>query len=140
MKALKLLELLFALIILTSCAQMNPLVIAPKGIASHDHEALVQHYENLAAEAKVRLQENKKMLEAYEAHPYHYGRRGPELQSHTAANIRAYEEALREHLRFANLHREMAMKQKNNQINNAEARLDHDLTIEHEDYSGSKRL
>lgn len=67
LKLLKLLKLLFVLTILSSCAQMSPSVIAPKGIVSHDHEALVQHYENLAREAKIRLQENKKILEAYEA-------------------------------------------------------------------------
>lgn len=140
METLKLLKLLFVLTILSSCAQMNPSVIAPKGIASHDHEALVQHYENLAREAKIRLQENKKILEAYEAHPYYYGRQGPDLQSHASANIRAYEKALSENLRFADLHRRMAMEQTNNQINKAEAKLDHDLTIENEAYSGNKGL
>lgn len=140
MKTLRLFKLLFALTILTSCAQMNPSVIVPKGIASNDHEALVQHYENLAREAKIRLQENKKILDAYEAHPYYYGRQGPDLQSHTSANIRAYEKALRENLRFADLHRKMAMEQRNNQIYKAETRLERDFPIGNEDYSGNKGL
>lgn len=51
MKPLKLLKLFFVLSVLTSCAHMNPSAVALDGIASDDHEALVQHYENLAREA-----------------------------------------------------------------------------------------
>lgn len=80
------------------------------------------------------------MLEAYEARPYYYGRQGLDLQSHTSANIRAYEKFIRENLRYADLHKKMAIKQTNAQVNKAEAKLNHGLIIENKEYSGYKRL
>ncbi len=140
MKALRFSVLSLAFTILASCAQMGSSVIAPTGIASNDHEALVSHYENLAKEAKIRLQENKKVLEAYEARPYYYGRQGLDLSSHTSANIRAHKKTLRESLKYADLHRKMAMEQQNNQINKAEANLDGDFTTKESGYSGNTGL
>ena len=140
MKPLKLLKLFFVLLVLTSCAHMNPSAIALGKIANDDHAALVQHYENIAREAKIKLQENKKVLEAYEARPYYYGRQGLDLQSHTSANIRAYEKLIRENLRYADLHKKMAIEQINNQVNKAEAKLYHDLIKDNKEYSGYKGL
>ena len=140
MKALKFLIPLLALTVLASCAQMSSSIVAPTGIADNDHEALVRHYENLAMEAKIRLRENKKVLEAYEARPYYYGRQGLDLQSHTSANIRAYEKTVRESLRYVDLHRKMALEQQKNQMNKAETNLDRDFTTENSEYSGNKGL
>lgn len=140
MKALKLLVPLFAFTVLAACAQMSPSVVAPTGIASNDHEALVKHYENLASHAKIRLQENKKVLEAYEARPYYYGRQGLDLQSHTSANIRAHQKALEESLRYAALHRKMALEQQKNPVNQTEVSQDRDFTTGSEEYSGNKQL
>lgn len=140
MRTLKLLALLCVLTVLAACTSMNSTLIAPAGIAGSDHEALVKHYENLAREAKIKLHENKKILESYEARPYYYGRRGQDLQSHTYANIRAYEEALRESLKYADLHRKMAIEQKNNQINKAENDLNRDFTVENSEYPDNKGL
>lgn len=114
---------LLVLTVLASCAQMSP---QPR-VASGDHNALVRHYENVASDTKARLQENKKALKAYEAHPYYYGRQGQEFRSHTAANIREYEKTLRESLSNADLHRRMAMEQANS-INKAKNNLDRDAT------------
>ena len=44
-------------------------LLASPVVADNDHEALAKHYESLV-EAKVRLQENKKVLEEYEDHGY----------------------------------------------------------------------
>ena len=140
MKALKFLIPLLALTVLASCAQMSSSIVAPTGIADNDHEALVRHYEDLAMEAKIRLRENKKVLEAYEARPYYYGRQGLDLQSHTSANIRAYEKTVRESLRYVDLHRKMALEQQKNQMNKAETNLDRDFTTENSEYSGNKGL
>ncbi len=140
MKALKLLVPLFAFTVLAACAQMSSSVVAPAGIASNDHEALVRHYENLASQAKIRLQENKKVLEAYEARPYYYGRQGLDLQSHTSANIRAHQKTEEESLRYAALHRKMALEQQNNQVNQTEVNQDRDFTTENREYSGNKEL
>ncbi len=114
---------LLALTVLASCAQMSP----QPGVASGDHGTLVRHYENVANDTKARLQENKKALKAYEAHPYYYGRQGQEFRSHTAANIREYEKTLRESLSNADLHRRMAMEQANS-INKAKNNLDRDAS------------
>lgn len=135
MKALRLLKLLLALAVLTSCAQMNVSLGVPVGIAENDHEAWVRHYENLAKEARIRLLENKNTLAAYEARPYYYGRQGLDLQSHTSANIRAYEKALRENLEYADLHRKMAMEQKSDRINKVKSKLAPGLTVENTEYS-----
>lgn len=139
MRAIKFLILLLVLTVLVSCAQMSSSVIAPAGIADNDHEALVNYYENLAKEAKIRLQANKKILEAYEARPYYYGKQGLDLPSHTSANIRAYEKTVRESLRYADLHRRMAQEQKNSQFK-AEASLNSDFTMEKPEHSGNKGL
>ena len=139
MKALKFIVLLLAFTVLASCAQMSSSVIAPAGIASNDHQALVKHYENLAEEAKIRLHENKKILKAYEARPYYYGRQALDLPSHATANIRAYEETLKESLRFADLHRKMAVAQQNNQ-KSAAVIADRDLTAENSEYDEDKEL
>ncbi|PSJ17427.1 hypothetical protein [Nitrosomonas supralitoralis] len=113
MKALKISIGVIALVILSACAQMNASLIAPTGIANNDHEALVNYYETVAEEARSRLQKNKKILEAYEARPYYYGRRGLDLQSHTSANIRAHEKTLQESIKFAEFHKRMATKERN---------------------------
>ncbi|PXW86123.1 hypothetical protein C8R34_11521 [Nitrosomonas sp. Nm84] len=140
MKALKLLILLLALTVLAACAQMSP-VTAPIGIVNNDHEALVRHYENLAEEAKIKLQENKEILEAYEARSYYYGRQGLDLPSHASANIRAHEETLSKSLKYVEFHRKMAMEQRNNRINTAEIDPeDRDLTVENDEYSGNTEL
>lgn len=141
MKLLKLSILLLLLNTLVACAHMDSSMVAPKEIAVNDHEALVIHYENLANHAKVRLKENKKILSDYEDRPYYYGRRALDLQSHTSANIRMYEKTLTESLKYAALHKKMALaQQKNNTINKVEAPLDQNFTREENDYSGNKGL
>lgn len=112
MRALKISIGVIALVILSACAQMNASLIAPTGIAKNDHEALINYYETVAEEARSRLQKNKKILEAYEARPYYYGRRGLDLQSHTSANIRAHEKTLQESIKFAEFHKRMATKER----------------------------
>ena len=141
MKSLKLTILLLLLYTLVACAHMDSSMAALKGISANDHEALVIHYEGLAKHAKVRLKENRKILADYEDRPYYYGRQGLDLQSHTSANIHMYEKTLTESLKYAALHRKMALdQQKNNTINKVEAPLDHDFTIEETEYSSNKKL
>lgn len=127
MKALKYTILLFllSLILLASCAQMSPSIVAQTGIARDDHDALVKHYENLANEAKSKLQANKKVLEECEMHPYYFGTQGQDLRSHSSANIRKYEKALKENLHYADLHRKMSIEQP---INQTEVDLELELT------------
>ncbi len=87
------------------------LTFAVEGINDNNHIALTQYYETMANEAKMHLQENKALLEEYEAHPYYYGRQGQDIRSHATANIREYEEQLKENLQNAELHKKMASEQ-----------------------------
>ena len=137
MKALKIIGWLplLALALLTSCAQMNPSVIAQADVAHNDHNAMANYYENQVKEVKIRLQANQKVLEECEAHPYYYGRQGQDVRSHASANIREYQKTLKESLRNAEQHRIMAIEQEQ-QTNKTKARLDHDLTIEPSESSG----
>ena len=139
MKTLKLLITLFVLTTLVACAQMNSSLVAPAGIANNDHEALIRHYERLAKQAKIKLEENKAILEAYEARPYYYGRQGLDLQSHTSANIREHARTLKQSLEFANLHRRLALEQQK-KLNIAADTKDHDLTVENAEYFDNKGL
>ncbi len=138
-KVLKLSSLLLAIAVLASCAQLSSSTVAkPTGISSNDHSALVKYYEGVANDAKLKLQENKKVLQEYEAHPYYFGRHGLDAQSHAAANIRAYEKAIRESLISADFHRKMAMEQigqKSNQTKKVETNQDRDFTSEISEYS-----
>lgn len=109
MKTLDLLTLLLlsVLVLFVSSA------FAADGVDNNDHAALAKYYENLTKEAATKLQENKEILEEYEAHPYYYGRQGQDLQSHTSANIHEYEEHVEENLHNAELHRKMVLEQDN---------------------------
>ena len=115
-------------------------LLASPVVADNDHEALAKHYENLVEEAKVRLQENKKVLEEYEDHPYYYGRQGQDIRSHASANIREYEKTLKENLASVDMHRRMAAEQQNNQINKAETDLNRDFTAAKPEYSDNRGL
>lgn len=115
-------------------------LLASPVVADNDHEALVKHYGNLVEEAKVRLQENRKILEEYEDHPYYYGRQGQDVRSHASANIREYEKTLKENLANVDLHRRMAAEQQNDQTNKAAIDLNRDLTAAKPEYSDGRGL
>lgn len=139
MKALKIIAWLplLALTLLTSCAQMNPSVIAQADVAHNDHNAMAKYYENQVKEVKIRLEANQKVLEECEAHPYYYGRQGQDVRSHASANVREYQKTLKESLRNAEQHRIMAIEQEQ-QTNKTKAHLDHELTIEPSESSGKE--
>lgn len=50
------------------------------------------------SEIRSKLQYHQQLLEDYENKSYVYGRAGLDIQSHTTANIRYYEELLNEQL------------------------------------------
>lgn len=115
-------------------------LLASPVVADNDHEALVKHYGNLVEETKVRLQENRKILEEYEDHPYYYGRQGQDVRSHASANIREYEKALKENMANVDLHKRMAAAQRNDQTNKAEIGLNLDFTAAKPEYSDNRGL
>ncbi|MDP1557554.1 MAG: hypothetical protein Q8K59_06090 [Nitrosomonas sp.] len=75
---------------------------------SSDHDTLAKYYENIAKEMRLKAEERKKQLLHYKEKSYLYGGQGQVFQAHTSANIRNYERAVRENLKKASLHREMA--------------------------------
>ncbi|UJP05874.1 MAG: hypothetical protein LZF61_02540 [Nitrosomonas sp.] len=141
-KNVRALSLFLVISIVSACAHTgSSSVAAPAGISNNDHEALAQYYDGQAQEARARLRENKKILKEYEDHPYYFGRKGLEIQSHASANIREYEKDLRENQSHANFHRKMALELKNsNVINKAKANQDRDFTSKSTEHSVSKGL
>ena len=124
MKTLKFLTLLsvYALSLLVAPA------FAVDGIDDNDHAALVKYYETMANEAKVHLEENKALLEDYEARPCFYGRQGQDVQSHATANIREYERQIKENVHSAELHQKMAREQYKS-VNNTKSNLENDSIV-----------
>ena len=63
---------------------------------------------------KAKLEEQKELLAHYEDKSYLYGRQAQDLQSHTEALVRDYEETVSADIREASLHRQMASKLEEN--------------------------
>ena len=78
------------------------------------HEAVAKHHEDIARELQVKIQEQKQLLEHYESKSYIYGRRAQDLQAQADALVRKYEEAALTNLKQAALHRQLALKIKEN--------------------------
>ena len=77
------------------------------------HEAVAKHHEDIARELQVKIQEQKQLLEHYESKSYIYGRRRG-LQMQADALVRQYEEVALTNLKQAALHRQLALKLKEN--------------------------
>lgn len=85
-----------------------------EGESSRMHEAVAKHYEDVARELQAKIHEQKQLLAHYEDKSYIYGKRAQDLQAHTDALIRKYETAAKENLKEAALHRQLALKLKEN--------------------------
>ena len=79
-----------------------------------DHEAVTKYYEDAATQMQAKLKEKKELLEHYEDKSYLYGRQAQDLQSHTEALVRNYEQTVRANIQEAALHRQMASKLEEN--------------------------
>jgi hypothetical protein len=79
-----------------------------------DHEAVAKYYEDAAAQMQVKVKEQKELLEQYENKSYLYGRQAQDLQAHTEALIRNYEQTVKANIQEAALHRQMASKLEEN--------------------------
>ncbi|SDY82300.1 hypothetical protein [Nitrosomonas sp. Nm33] len=105
---------------LSGCAQMSPIASTLNAeklganqhfIDPNNHDVFAKHHEDAANEMKAKLQAQKELLKEYEEHNYYYGRKGQDLQSHTLANIRYFENSIKENLKEAAIHRKMARDQ-----------------------------
>ncbi|MDQ3185030.1 MAG: hypothetical protein M3Q16_00895 [Pseudomonadota bacterium] len=83
---------------------------AQKAVTRSDHEAVAKFYEDAAKQMRVKVKEQKELLEHYENKSYLYGRQAQDLQSHAYAQVRDYEQAVEVNIREASLHRQMASK------------------------------
>ena len=81
---------------------------AQKAVTRSDHEAVAKFYEDAARQMQAKAKEQKELLEHYENKSYLYGRQAQDLQSHTYAQVRDYEQAVEVNIREASLHRQMA--------------------------------
>jgi predicted ribosome quality control (RQC) complex YloA/Tae2 family protein len=110
------LAILSMLGLLASCAQMSSfetenadtLRAAQNASTYADHDSLAKQYENAAKEMRVKAEEQNKLLEHYEDKSYLYGRRAQDLQAHTSALLRRYQQFAEENLRQAAYHQKMA--------------------------------
>jgi cytochrome c556 len=112
MKIKSLIVFLLALGLIAACAEMNPhpmdMSAAVRNAGSKaDHEALAQHYEEVAKEMQVKVDEHKRLLSEYESKSYLYGRQAQDFKAHCQRLIDAYEKAAEENLSMAKLHRGM---------------------------------
>ena len=77
---------------------------------AHDHEVVAKHYDSVAMQAQAKVKEQKELLEQYQNKSYLYGRQAKDLQSHTEALIRDYEQTVRANVLEAAMHRQMASR------------------------------
>lgn len=87
---------------------------AEKAVTRSDHEAVAKSYEDAAQKMQAKVKEQTELLEHYENKSYLYGRQAQDLQSHTYAQVRNYEQAVEVNIREASLHRQMASKLEEN--------------------------
>jgi len=108
-----------ALGLLGACAPMSPYeaVDSPavrkmvEGARTRtDHEALVAHFESLAADMRAKAEEQRQLLQHYQEKSYLYGRQAQDRQSHTWALMNRYERATKASLGKAASHRQFAAK------------------------------
>jgi len=106
-----------ALGLLGACAPMSPYeaVDSPavrkmvEGARTRtDHEALVTHFERLAADMRAKAEEQRQLLQHYQEKSYLYGRQAQDRQSHTWALMNRYERAAKASMGKAALHRRLA--------------------------------
>jgi hypothetical protein len=101
----------------TVLAQNSFATISPtqfEAEASKNHETVAKYYEDSAAEMRAKAEEHKLLLEQYEDKSYLYGKKAQDLQSHTAALIRKYEQSAEADAKKADTHRQIASRLKEN--------------------------
>ncbi|SCX95255.1 hypothetical protein SAMN05216420_101433 [Nitrosospira sp. Nl5] len=93
-------------------ATENPEILsaAKNAVTRSDHEAVAKFYEDEARQIQAKVEEQKGLLEQYENKSYLYGRQAQDLQSHTVALLRKYEQIVNEDIKEAAAHRQMASR------------------------------
>lgn len=96
-----------------SCAHLDPHPMdMSKAIRNAktkaDHIALAKHYDATAQRMQAKAEAQRRKLKEYEVHGYYYGRITEDLQEHTEALIRLYEEAATANRKMASGQRQLA--------------------------------
>jgi hypothetical protein len=73
-----------------------------------DHAALSTYFENLAAEMRIKAEEQRQLLQHFQEKSYLYGRQAQDRKSHTWALMHRYEQAAKTSLGKAASHRRLA--------------------------------
>lgn len=114
MKTPLLIILFLALGLLTSCAEYDPHSMdmdqaVHNAKSKADHEALAQHYEEVAKEMQFKVEEHKKILSEYVSEPWLIGKQqATGFGVHCQRLIDVYQKAAEENLEMAKMHRELA--------------------------------
>lgn len=113
MKSKSLIATLFALGVLVSCAHTDPHSMDMSSAIRNaktraDHNALAQYYENAAKRMQARAQAERNMMNEYTRHGYYYGRSTEDLQEHTEALVRVYEQGAEANRTMAKFHHRLA--------------------------------
>ena len=113
MKSKSFILVLFALGMLASCAHIDAHPMDMSSAVRNartraDHNALARHYEDVAKRMQAKAQAQKNMMKEYTQHGYYYGRRTEDLQEHTEALVRIYEEAAEANRNMAKFHHLLA--------------------------------
>jgi ABC-type Fe3+-citrate transport system substrate-binding protein len=114
MKTQLLITLFVALGLLTACAKFDPhsmdMTQAVHNAKSRaDHEALAQHYEDVAKEMQSKVEEHKKILSQYEREPWLFGKQeATGFGVHCKNLIQIYSQAAEENLEMAKMHKQLA--------------------------------
>jgi hypothetical protein len=90
------------------------LAAAQKAVTASDHIAVAKSLEDEAKQLQVKVQEQKELLEQYEDKAYLFGRQAQDLQSHTSALVRKYEQVVNDDIKEAAAHRQMGAKLEQN--------------------------
>jgi glucan-binding YG repeat protein len=86
------------------------------------HEIVAKYYEDEAKKMQAKVKELKALLEHYEDKSYIYGKKAQDLQAHTEALVRKYEQGAASDAKEAASHRQIALrlKEKNYAASNAQ--------------------
>ena len=113
MTPIKILLAFLASILLVNCTQdfyqsMDMSVAIQNAKTKADHEALAAHYEQMAHQMQLNVEEHKKNLDEYQALFPPYDRQFIQLKYHCTQLIKIYTQAEKENLELARLHRQIA--------------------------------
>jgi hypothetical protein len=92
----------------------NILAAAQSATTPGEHEAVAKYYEDTAKAMRAKMQEQQQLLEHYQDKSYLYGRQAQDLQAHTDALARKYEQAGKSNVKEAHLHHQMATQAEEN--------------------------